>query len=218
MTSYEKFPLDLTQKQYENLANALASNTPLTLRLTTSQIGSGGGDLMLTSRQRNHLDKAVAKGKGSNVCLSATQLKKIKSAHKKGGYLTDMNRCIAGKGMYGVDDPPDMPRDAGIGAEAQDGAGIKEVAQTVGSVAKKGLKRTGKILKPVVKVGLKEACKLGVKASAAKAGVSADNPITKLAASELCGAAVNELLGSGAKPPAKRGGRTKLKRPNLETH
>jgi len=189
MTSYEKFPLDLTQKQYENLANALSSNTPLTLRLTTSQIGSGGGDLMLTSRQRNHLDKAVAKGKGSNVCLSATQLKKIKREHKKGGYLTDMNRCVAGKGIYGVDDPPLMARDAGIGAEAQDGAGIKEVVQTVGSVAKKGLRRTGKILKPVVKIGAKELCKLGVTAAAAAGGIPADNPITKLAASELCGAA-----------------------------
>jgi len=209
MTSYEKFPLDLTQKQYENLATALSSTTPMTLRLTSSQINNGGGDLLLTSRQRNHLNKALDKGKGSNVALSATQLKKIRAAHKRGGYLTDMNKCVAGKGMYGVDDPPLMPREAGIGAEAQDGAGVKEVIQTIGSVAKKG----AKALKPAARIAAKEGCKLAAKAAAIKADV--DNPAVGMISNELCNAAVKAVLGSGKKPAAKRG---RVKRPNLETH
>jgi hypothetical protein len=205
--------LDLTQKQYENLSHSLMSGTPITMRVTSAQIGSGGGDLFLTSRQRNHLDKASQKGKGSNITLSATQLKKIKREHKKGGYLTDMNRSIAGKGMYGVDDPPLMPREAGIGAEAQDGAGMKEVIET----AKKGLKVAGKVLKPVAKVGAKELCKAGVKAAAVKSGASLDNPVVKIASSELCNEAVNAVFGHGNdtvgaitnKPPSKRVGRGK---------
>ena len=210
MTQYNKIPLDLTAKQYENLARGITSLNPLTLRLTQQQIRSGGGDLMLTGRQEIHLDKSVAKGKGANITLSATQLKKMRTAHKRGGYLTDMTKCVAGAGMFGVDAPPEMPREAGIGAEPQDGAGIKEVVASVGSVAKRGLKTAAKIAKPIARVALKEGCKLGTKALAVQAGIDPNNPIVAIAGSEGCSQAVNALMGAG-KPRAKR-----TKRPKLE--
>ncbi len=199
MTQYNKIPLDLTQKQYDSLAKGITTLTPLTLRLTQQQIRKGGGDLMLTGRQETHLDKSIAKGKGANITLSSTQLKKMRTEHKKGGYLTDMTKCVAGSGMYGVDAPPEMPREAGIGAEAQDGAGVREVVATVGSMAKKGLKTVGKVAKPIAKVALTESCKLGSKALATRAGVDPNNPIVNVASNEGCKEVVNALLGSGAK-------------------
>jgi len=214
MTQYNKIPLDLTHKQYENLSKGISSLTPLTLRLTQQQIRKGGGDLMLTGRQETHLDKSIARGKGANITLSTTQLKRMRTEHKKGGYLVDMNKCVCGKGMYGVDDPPEMPREAGIGPEPQDGAGVKEVVQTVGSVAKKGLK----IVKPIAKVALTEGCKLGSKALATRAGVDPNNPIVNVASNEGCREAVNALLGSGSKKPKPKAKAKRTKRPNLEKY
>jgi hypothetical protein len=216
MTSYNKIPLDLTVKQYENLSKGISSLTPLTIRLTQQQIRKGGGDLMLTGRQETHLDKSIARGKGANITLSATQLKKMRTEHKRGGYLVDMNKCIAGAGMYGVDAPPEMPREAGIGPEPQDGAGVKEVVQTVGSVAKRGLKTVAKVAKPIAKVALTEGCKVGSKALAVRAGIDPENPIVKVASNEGCREAVNALLGSGSKKRTLK--RTTSKRPNLEKY
>jgi len=189
--------MDLSKRQYESLAKSLSTLTPLTLRLTNEQMDKGGGDLMLTDRQKNHLDKSITKGKGANLNLSATQLKKMRTAHKRGGYLVDMNKAIAGEGMYGIDAPPEMPREAGIGANVNEGegAGIKEVATKIGSVALK----VGKVVKPVVKAGLKEGCKIGTKVLAVKAGIGADNPLVGALGNEVCKEGVDALLGKGVK-------------------
>jgi len=191
-TTYSDVPMDLTEKQLKNLSGALGSSTPLTLRFTQEQIKNGEGNLLLTSRQMNHLDKSNVKGKGANLTLSATQLKKMKSNMRKG------------EGMYGVNHPPQMPRDAGIGSQEQTGEGVKEVVQKVGSVAKKGAKVAVKVLKPVAKVGLKEGCKLATKAAATRAGLSPDNPAVKIAGNEACGALANAILGDGVKRPRKK--------------
>jgi len=201
MTAYSIRPMDLSKRQYESLAKAISTLTPLTLRLTNEQMDKGGGDLMLTDRQKNHLDKSITKGKGANLNLSATQLKKMRTAHKRGGYLVDMNKAIAGEGMYGVDAPPEMPREAGIGSNLNEGegAGVKEVVTKVGSVALKGAKVVGKVVKPVVKAGLKEGCKVGTKVLAVKAGISPDNPLVGALGNEACKEGVDALLGKGAK-------------------
>lgn len=191
-TSYSNVPMDLTDKQNKNLLSALSSSTPLTLRFTQEQIKNGEGNLLLTSRQMNHLDKSNVKGKGANLTLSATQLKKMKSDMKKGN------------GMYGVNHPPQMPRDAGIGSQSQTGAGVKEVVKKVGRTALKGAKVAGKVLKPIAKIGLKEGCKLATKAAAVKAGVNPDNPVVELAHKEACGALANTVLGDGAKRQRKK--------------
>lgn len=209
MTQYSKRPMNLSQRQYENLAKAISTLTPLTLRLTNEQMDKGGGELMITNRQTNHIDKSISRGKGANLNLSATQLKKMRTAHKRGGYLVDMNKAIAGEGMYGVDAPPEMPREAGIGANLNEGegAGLKEVALKVGNVALTGAKIVKKAVKPVIRAGLKEGCKVGTKVLANKVGVSADNPLVGAVGNDACKEAVDALLGKGVKPATKKGGR-----------
>ena len=191
-TSYSTVPMDLTDKQNKNLTSALTSSTPLTLRFTQEQIRKGEGNLLLTSRQQNHLDKSEVKGKGANLTLSATQLKKMKSDMRKGN------------GMYGVNHPPEMPRDAGIGSQDQTGEGVKEVAKTVGRTVLKGAKIAGKVLKPIAKIGLKEGCKVATKAAAVKAGISPDNPVVGQVENAACGALAERLLGDGIKRARKK--------------
>jgi len=189
-------PFDFTKKQYENLATAMSNLSPITMRVTQDQINKGGGNIMITTRQQNHLNKSIEKNKGANLCLSTTQLKKMRTAHKRGGYLTDMSKAIAGEGMYGVDAPPKMPRDAGIGPEQQKGAGV------IGS-----LKRTTKATaKAVTKAAAAIACGT---AMATKTG----NPLAAGAAAGVCNDVVDSIIGSGKKPASKKPAPKKAGRP-----
>lgn len=199
MTQYHKQPIDLTKKQLDNLSKALAGNSgnsPLTFRLTQDQINKGDNNLLLTTRQQNHLKKSTITGKGSNITLSATQLKKMRSNNKK-----------EGGGMYGVDAPPRMPREAGIGPEEQTGAGIegeglKEVGQAGLRIAKKVGKTGLKIVKKSAKIAAKQGCKGAVTALTAKAGISPGNQIAQEVTKELCGEFAKEL-GSGLHKPKR---------------
>jgi len=221
MTAYNQMPFDFTKKQYENLATAMSNLSPITMRVTQDQINKGGGNIMITTRQQNHLNKSIEKNKGANLCLSTTQLKKMRTAHKRGGYLTDMSKAIAGEGMYGVDAPPKMPRDAGIGAEAQDGAGMYGVDAPpkmprdagIGPEQQKGagvigsLKRTTKATaKAVTKAAAAIACGT---AMATKTG----NPLAAGAAAGVCNDVVDSIIGSGKKPASKKPAPKKAGRP-----
>ena len=63
--------------------SAIKNKSPLTLRLRHSQL-RGSDELMLTQRQINKLEKSLATGKGSDIKISKTQ---IRRSVKHGGNL-----------------------------------------------------------------------------------------------------------------------------------
>jgi hypothetical protein len=210
-------PFDFTKKQYENLATAMSNLSPITMRVTQDQINKGGGNIMITNRQQNHLNKSIEKNKGANLCLSSTQLKKMRTAHKRGGYLTDMTKAIAGEGMFGVDAPPKMPRDAGVGAEPQDGAGMFGV-----DAPPKMPRDAGVGAEPQDGAGvigtLKRTAKATTKAAAAIAcgtamGAKTGNPLAASAAAGVCHDVVDSMIGSGKKHAPKKVAPKKAGRP-----
>ena len=83
MTTYIEYGVQITPNQKSKLMSAMINKSPLTLRLRHSQL-RGSDELMLTQRQINKLEKSLATGKGSDIKISKTQ---IRRSLKHGGNL-----------------------------------------------------------------------------------------------------------------------------------
>ena len=88
MTTYFEYGVNLTDNQKRNLASAMNSNTPLTLRLKHGNL-SGNDELMSTKTQLKRIQKSLNNGTGADIKISKTQIRKVA---KQGGSLF-LNTC-----------------------------------------------------------------------------------------------------------------------------
>ena len=79
MTSYFEYGVKLSDNQKRNLASAMNSKSPLTLRLK-----HGNDELMLTKTQLKRIQKSLNNGTGADIKISKTQIRKVA---KQGGSL-----------------------------------------------------------------------------------------------------------------------------------
>ena len=83
MTTYHPYKVNLSKGQKSKLGRAFKANSALTLRLSAKQT-SGNDELMLTANQIKRIAKAAALGKGVEIKISKTQIRKVM---KQGGSL-----------------------------------------------------------------------------------------------------------------------------------
>ena len=83
MTTYHPYKVNLSKGQKSKLGRAFKANSALTLRLSAKQT-SGNDELMLTANQKKKIAKASALGKGVEIKISKTQIRKVV---KQGGSL-----------------------------------------------------------------------------------------------------------------------------------
>ena len=83
MTTYFPYKVNLSEGQKKKLGRAFKANCALTLRLSGNQT-SGNDELMLTANQIKRIAKAAALGKGVEIKISKTQIRKVM---KQGGSL-----------------------------------------------------------------------------------------------------------------------------------
>ena len=83
MTTYFPYKVNLSEGQKKKLGKAFKANSAITLRLSGNQT-SGNDELMLTANQKKRITKAAALGKGVEIKISKTQIRKVM---KQGGSL-----------------------------------------------------------------------------------------------------------------------------------
>ena len=83
MTTYFEYGVKLTDGQKSKLASAVRNKSTLTLRLKHSHL-QGSDELMLTQRQITKIKKSIRNGRGSDIKISKTQIRK---SVKHGGNL-----------------------------------------------------------------------------------------------------------------------------------
>ena len=83
MTSYFEYGVKLSDNQKRNLASAMNSKSPLTLRLKHGNL-TGNDELMLTKTQLKRIQKSLNNGTGADIKISKTQIRKVV---KQGGSL-----------------------------------------------------------------------------------------------------------------------------------
>ena len=83
MTTYHPYKVNLSKGQKSKLGKAFKANSALTLRLSAKQT-SGNDELMLTANQIKRITKAASRGKGVEIKISKTQIRKVM---KQGGSL-----------------------------------------------------------------------------------------------------------------------------------
>ena len=83
MTTYHPYKVNLSKGQKDKLGRAFKANSAITLRLSAKQT-SGNDELMLTANQIKRIAKAAALGKGVEIKISKTQIRKVV---KQGGSL-----------------------------------------------------------------------------------------------------------------------------------
>ena len=83
MTTYFPYKVNLSEGQKKKLGRAFKANSAITLRLSGTQT-SGNDELMLTANQKKRITKAAALGKGVEIKISKTQIRKVM---KQGGSL-----------------------------------------------------------------------------------------------------------------------------------
>ena len=83
MTTYHPYKVNLSKGQKDKLGRAFKANSALTLRLSAKQT-SGNDELMLTANQIKRIQKAASQGKGVEIKISKTQIRKVM---KQGGSL-----------------------------------------------------------------------------------------------------------------------------------
>ena len=83
MTTYHPYKVNLLKGQKDKLGRAFKANSAITLRLSAKQT-SGNDELMLTANQKKRIAKAAALGKGVEIKISKTQIRKVV---KQGGSL-----------------------------------------------------------------------------------------------------------------------------------
>ena len=75
--------MSLSKGRLEKLSRTNINNSAITIRLARNEL-SGPHELMLTKTQINKLKKAMSQGRGSDIKISKTQIRK---AVKHGGSL-----------------------------------------------------------------------------------------------------------------------------------
>ena len=75
--------MSLSKGRLEKLSRTNINNSAITIRLARNEL-SGPHELMLTKTQINRLKKAMSQGRGSDIKISKTQIRK---AVKHGGSL-----------------------------------------------------------------------------------------------------------------------------------
>ena len=83
MTQYFEYGVKLSDNQKRNLASAMNSKSPLTLRLKHGNL-TGNDELMLTKTQLKRIQKSLNNGTGADIKISKTQIRKVA---KQGGSL-----------------------------------------------------------------------------------------------------------------------------------
>ena len=83
MTTYHPYKVKLSNGQKQRLAKAYKTNSPITIRLTINEL-NGNDELFLTSNQIKRIIKAKSLGKGSDIKISKTQIRKVM---REGGSL-----------------------------------------------------------------------------------------------------------------------------------
>ena len=81
MTSYIDWKVNLTDNQKLNLAKSINNKCPLTLRIKYSNF-MGNDELMFSISQLKKIKRAMENGKGVDIKISKTQIRKIA---KEGG-------------------------------------------------------------------------------------------------------------------------------------
>lgn len=76
MTEYHSFKVTLSDGQKAELSRALMNKSPITIRLSNTEL-HGNDELMLTKTQIRRIQKAKSLGKGVDIKISRTQIKKV---------------------------------------------------------------------------------------------------------------------------------------------
>ncbi|PFX17101.1 Collagen alpha-4(VI) chain [Stylophora pistillata] len=76
MTTYYPYGVSLSDGQRKKLAKAYASHSAIALRLSHNEL-SGPDEMMLTKTQLNRIKKAAAGGKGVDLKISKSQIRKV---------------------------------------------------------------------------------------------------------------------------------------------
>ena len=139
MTTYHPYKVNLSKGQKSKLGGAFKANSALTLRLSAKQT-SGNDELMLTANQIKRIAKAAALGKGVEIKISKTQIRKVM---KQGGSLFSaiipLARSLA----------PTLAKTLGLSALA--GLASEGASQVVKKISGKGA-MTGGFLIPQNKI------------------------------------------------------------------
>ena len=139
MTTYHPYKVNLSKGQKSKLGRAFKANSALTLRLSAKQT-SGNDELMLTANQKKRIAKAAALGKGVEIKISKTQIRKVM---KQGGSLFSaiipLARSLA----------PTLAKTLGLSALA--GLASEGASQVVKKISGKGA-MTGGFLIPQNKI------------------------------------------------------------------
>ena len=139
MTTYHPYKVNLSKGQKSKLGRAFKANSALTLRLSAKQT-SGNDELMLTANQIKRIAKAAALGKGVEIKISKTQIRKVV---KQGGGLFSaiipLARSLA----------PTLAKTLGLSALA--GLASEGASQVVKKISGKGA-MTGGFLIPQNKI------------------------------------------------------------------
>lgn len=131
MTKYYPHGVNLSDGQRTRLANAYQNNSAITIRLAANEL-TGPDEMMLTKSQINEFRKAMSMGKGSDIKISKTQIRK---AVQHGGSLWSA--------LFSL--PPIIAKTVGLSALASEGA-----SQVVKKITGKG--QTGGFLVPQNKI------------------------------------------------------------------
>ena len=139
MTTYHPYKVNLSKGQKDKLGRAFKANSAITLRLSAKQT-SGNDELMLTANQKKRIAKAAALGKGVEIKISKTQIRKVM---KQGGSLFSaiipLARSLA----------PTLAKTLGLSALA--GLASEGASQVVKKISGKGA-MTGGFLIPQNKI------------------------------------------------------------------
>ena len=139
MTTYFPYKVNLSEGQKKKLGEAFKANCAITLRLSGVQT-SGSDELMLTVNQKKRIAKAAALGKGVEIKISKTQIRKVM---KQGGSLFSaiipLARSLA----------PTLAKTLGLSALA--GLASEGASQVVKKISGKGA-MTGGFLIPQDKI------------------------------------------------------------------
>jgi len=101
MGDYETVKVDLSQKQINTMRKAHSEEKAINIRLTAEKL-SGNHPLLVTSTQKQKIEKAKKEGHGVQLAMSVSLLKANFS--KKGGFIGQLFNAVgeAGSAMQGT--------------------------------------------------------------------------------------------------------------------
>ena len=138
MTTYHPYKVNLSEGQKKKLEKAFKANCAVSLRLSDNQT-SGNDELMLTANQKKRIAKAAALGKGVELKISKTQIRKVM---KQGGSLFSAIILLARSFA------PTLAKTLGLSALA--GLATEGASQVAKKISRSG--QTGGLLIPQDKI------------------------------------------------------------------